>query len=65
MLTERFTFLCSQEERKLLHAISKYLHRSQGDTVRFLIRAAASELDQETGKPEQSPQAIKLLQNEK
>ena len=29
MLTERFTFLCSQEERKSLHAISKYLHRSR------------------------------------
>ena len=47
MLTERFTFLCNSNERRLLAAISKRLKRSQGDTIRQLISAAAFELNLE------------------
>lgn len=44
MLTKRFTFLCSDDEQRLLLAISKRLKRSQSDAVRSLITAAAEEL---------------------
>jgi hypothetical protein len=40
MLNERFTFLCSEDERDDLTNLAKSLHRSQGDTIRMLIRHA-------------------------
>ncbi len=49
--TERFTFLCSLPERELLRELAKHLNRSQGDSVRLLIRLAAQEmqLDKKVG----------------
>jgi hypothetical protein len=44
VLTKRFTFLCNDDEQLLLQAVSKRLKRSQSNTVRFLITAAAEEL---------------------
>ena len=47
MLNKRFTFLCSNEERQMLKSLSEHLHRSQGDTVRFLIRVVSSRISNE------------------
>ncbi len=44
MRTNRFTFLCDDEERRLITAIAKHLKRSQGDAIRFILRTAAQEL---------------------
>lgn len=44
MRKQRFTFLCNQHERKLIRAIAEQLNRSQGDAMRFLVKAAATEL---------------------
>jgi hypothetical protein len=40
----RFTFVCDNEERELLTALAKRLHRSQSDALRWLIQGAAEEL---------------------
>jgi hypothetical protein len=40
MLNQRFTFLCNEDERDGLTNLAKILHRSQGDTIRLLIRNA-------------------------
>ena len=42
---KRFTFLCDNEERRILAALAQHLERSRSDTVRWLIRNAAQELD--------------------
>lgn len=44
MRNNRFTFLCTEDERHVLTAISKRLARTESDTVRCLIREAAREL---------------------
>ena len=44
MRDQRFTFLCTVQERNILRAISEKLKRSQGDTVRILIYRAADEI---------------------
>jgi len=41
---KRFTFLCDPDERRILAALAKRLERSQSDSVRWLIRNAAAEL---------------------
>ena len=38
MRDQRFTFLCSSEERQLLIDLAERLQRSQGDSIRYLIR---------------------------
>jgi len=43
--SERFTFLCNADERKLITAIAAQFRRSQADTIRFLIDMAAKELN--------------------
>jgi hypothetical protein len=40
----RFTFVCDNEERELLTALAERLHRSQSDSIRWLIREAVMEL---------------------
>lgn len=40
----RFTFLCSQHERSMISNLAEHLHRSQSDSIRFLINAAVREL---------------------
>ena len=49
----RFTILCNTTERQLITAIAEHLNRSQGDAVRFLIRAAGQELKIDLKKPDQ------------
>ena len=44
---DRFTFVCTKEERELLEKLSKHLERSQSDAVRFAIRKVARELIEE------------------
>jgi hypothetical protein len=44
MLTERFTFLCTKEERRLIRHLAKCFQRSQGGVIRFLIREAITAL---------------------
>lgn len=42
MRDQRFTFLCTQEEKELLASLAIRFHRTQGDLIRQLIREAAS-----------------------
>ncbi|GIL15286.1 MAG: hypothetical protein BroJett039_04590 [Chloroflexota bacterium] len=44
MRNNRFTFVCSEDERRILAALADYLNRSQSDALRLLIREAAREL---------------------
>jgi hypothetical protein len=44
MHDQRFTFLCTEEEKSQLRKLSNYHHRSQGDVVRMLLRQAISDL---------------------
>ena len=44
MRSIRFTFLCNEYERQLIARLAKMLQRTQGDTVRLLVRGAAKEL---------------------
>ena len=41
MRDQRFTFLCTKEERSTLEHLAKLHRRSQGDTIRQLISEAA------------------------
>jgi predicted transcriptional regulator len=40
MRTERFTFLCTTEEKQALEGLASALHRSKSDTIRLLIITA-------------------------
>ena len=44
MRRDQFTFLCNNEERRLLATLAERLQRSRSDVVRSLIRRAAHEL---------------------
>jgi hypothetical protein len=41
----RFTFVCSQDERVLISALADHHKRSQSDTLRLLVLAAARDLN--------------------
>lgn len=41
---ERFTFLCTIDERKLIADLAKRLQRSQSDAVRYVVVNASREL---------------------
>ena len=57
---KRFTFLCNQDERRILAALADRLQRSQSDTVRWLIREAVQELKV---KPAELP-AVEVVEYE-
>jgi len=40
MLTNRFTFLCTKEDRQIIIRLANSIQRSQGDTLRFLLHEA-------------------------
>ncbi len=44
MRNRTFTFVCNDDERRLISALAAYLNRTQSDAVRLLIREAAREL---------------------
>ena len=44
MRDERFTFLCTSDERKALSAVAQRLARTESDAIRWLVREAAKEL---------------------
>jgi hypothetical protein len=44
MRSQRFTFVCNDDERRILSALADYLQRSQSDALRLLIREASREL---------------------
>ena len=46
MRSDRFTFVCDRDERRMLADVSTKLARTQSDAVRFLIRKAAGELNE-------------------
>ncbi len=62
MYNERFTFLCSEDEKRLLALVSQRLHRSMSDTVRALIREKATELEL-TQNYKQNPSATNLMKS--
>lgn len=41
---DTFTFLVNRRERELIAELAKRLQRSQGDTLRFLVREAHGQL---------------------
>ena len=49
MRTIRFTFLCSNTERQLIAELAEALQRSQSDALRWIIRAAVSEIQAYAG----------------
>ena len=49
MRDQRFTFLCTYEERLLLTELAERLKRTRSDTLRWLIYAAVHELQNCTG----------------
>lgn len=58
MNDQRFTFLCTKDERIQLTALAKHYHRTQSDTIRMLIRKALLEISNGTmpvPKPHESP----------
>lgn len=54
---ERFTFLCNEDERQMIEVLAGRFQRSQSDTLRFLIRLAISEFDNQS-KPSRRANAI-------
>jgi hypothetical protein len=42
MLNRKFTFLCTEDERVELTRLAESFHRSRGDTLRMLLREAAT-----------------------
>jgi len=57
---ERFTFTVNHSERTLIAVLAEQLQRSQSDAVRFVVTAAAKEMQAQqdaknsTGEPETS-----------
>ena len=47
MREQRFTFLCTEEERRMLATLAARLQRTESDTVRLMIREAVSAFDEE------------------
>lgn len=41
---ERFTFLCTKQERRAIAELATWLQRSQSDAVRFVVVEAARQL---------------------
>ena len=50
MRKQRFTFLCSKDERRLITVLANLLQRSQGDAVRFVVINEARKLSAQ-GQP--------------
>lgn len=48
MRTQRFTFLCTTEERFCLEQLAVFYHRTKGDTVRLLIKQAHLDVSKDT-----------------
>ena len=44
MLTERFTFLCTKDDRLTIIRLAKIIQRPQGDMMRFLLHEANNAL---------------------
>ena len=58
--TQRFSFLCNDEERRILTALAQRLQRSQSDSVRWLIREAAHELKVKPQREQTQPQPAEV-----
>ena len=41
----RFTYMCNQDERRMLDIIAGQLHRSRSDAIRLLVRMAVQDLN--------------------
>lgn len=51
----RFTFLCNEEEKRIIERLAKQLRRSESDAIRFVIIEASKALDaQEIRHPSQN-----------
>ena len=53
----RFTFLCTNQERKVITDLANNLQRSQSDAVRYVVIEAARQLTQ---APQQTNRSILL-----
>jgi hypothetical protein len=47
LATEKFTLRISPEDRELLARLSKMVHRSQSDTIRWIVRETAKAFETE------------------
>lgn len=45
--TDRFTFVCTPEEREQVDTLARLLEREPSDAVRFVIRQKIAELENE------------------
>lgn len=45
MKDQRFTFLCSREERALITELARRLERSEGDTMRVALRELSKRME--------------------
>ncbi len=57
--SERITFLCSEEIRRELQLVSNALERNRSDTLRWLIRRAAEEVQEVSSSSGQIGQQFK------
>jgi hypothetical protein len=48
MNDQRFTFLCTKDERVQLTKLAAHCQRSQSDTIRFLIRQAIQDISNDS-----------------
>jgi hypothetical protein len=63
--TKYFRFRVNEEERQSISALAKFLSRSKGDAVRFLIQGAVNELkpiqqsnSKEVNEKKEEPNAV-------
>jgi hypothetical protein len=58
MRDQRFTFLCTEEEKSQLRKLSNYHHRSQSDVVRLLLRQAIGDLAKESSTEDKPKKGV-------
>jgi len=52
---ETFAFRLSEDERRRLDALAKRLRRSRGDTMRWLLHRATTDMEHPNGRPDGLP----------
>lgn len=59
MRDQRFTFVYSEYEKRLLEKIATYLQRSKSDAVRYLIHEKSKEIDRAKNKEVPLKQSVR------
>jgi len=56
-MNTRFSFICSDEERRMIEHLAESLRRNQSDAMRWLLRTAVKQLATEAA-PDSKPVAV-------